>query len=140
MKVFLAIVMILLPLGVMATPAGNVSLSDLQGQWSALPLSGFQASQAFSRTVLKDLGPALVVAHSSADAPGKSEGVSGGEIDLRDVDWDKVKAGKKVAEIKNGNGENDEEEADEEREDEKEDEEEDEGRGSDRLWDCPKLG
>jgi hypothetical protein len=138
MKVFLAIVMILVPWGVMVTPAGSVSLflPDLQAQWSALPLNGFQASQAFPRTFLKDLGPALVVAHSAADALGKSEGESGEEIDLRDVDWDKVKAGKKVAEIKNGNGENDEEEADEE----KEDEEKDEGGGWDRLWDCPKLG
>lgn len=74
----------------------------------------------------------------SDKGPGKG-------VDLRYVDWDKMKAGQKG---KNGNaesGDNGEENGNGEQEDENgqkngEDEQDDGGGGWDRLWNAPKLG
>jgi hypothetical protein len=92
------------------------------------------------------------MAHSTADKPGKDmkpDNGSGPDVDLRDVDWDSMKAEKKGKTAKNGNGKNladvasgdkGDENGDDE-EDEKDDkDEEDGGGGWDRLWDAPKLG
>ena len=146
MKICLIVLVILLPLGVMAAPAGHISLSIpvLSAQWSALPVNSSPASQAVHQCFLKDRVPTLILAHSAADSPGKSEGGPDDDIDLREVDWDKVKAGKKGKDVKNGddkdNGDKDEENGDDEKDDKKDDEEKGEGGGWDRLWDCPKLG
>ena len=148
MKRFFTVLVILLPLGVMAAPAGNGSFPtpDLQTHWSALPVNASPASQAVPQAFLKDRGTTLILAHSAADSPGKSDGGPDDDIDLREVDWDKVKAGKKSknGNLKNGgNGEekgNGEKDGDDEKDDRKDDEEKGEGGGWDRPWDCPKLG
>jgi hypothetical protein len=164
MRLFLAILAILLPLAVMAAQAGSNSLSrvDSQIQWGALPTKASPAQDAVANALFqKDRNASFVIAHSAADSPGKDSKAgngSGPDLDLRDVDWDSIKAGKKGKSVKNGkngniknrdNGEengNGEEEGkngeDEEGEKKGEDEKEkDEGGGGwDRLWDAAKLG
>jgi len=143
MKLWLSMLVILLPLGVMAAPAGYSSFShpDLEALGGTPSLTGAPATQNLSHDSLKDQRPTLILAHSAADAPGKSEGSAEEEIDLREVDWDKVKADKKDKGGKTevGNGDKEEEEAGEEKEEEGEEEKGEEG-GWDRLWDAPKLG
>ena len=141
MKIYLTVVLIVLPLGVMAAavPNGSLSTQNLQE-----PLSGSPDFNAVYRASLSDPQPILLLAHSAADTPGKSEGGDGEEIDLREVDWDKVKAGQKAEEAKKGNGKGDgngngDEEGDEEKEEDNKDEEE-AGGGWDRQWDSPRLG
>jgi hypothetical protein len=153
MRRFCAIAIILLPLAVMAAQAGDNYLlhSDLQAQWGALPTKGSPAHDAGTNALLqKDRKGSFVVAHSAADSPGKdvkADNGSGPDLDLRDVDWDSMKAEKKGKTAKIGNGKNvdkvdngDENGEDEEGEKDDEDKK-DEGEGGwDRLWDAPKLG
>jgi hypothetical protein len=156
MRRFLAITAILLPLAVLATQAGSNSLPrvDSQVQWGALPTKASPAQDAVANAPFqKDRNASFVIAHSAADSPGKGSKAgngSGPDVDLRDVDWDSMKAEKKGKTAKNGNGKNlagvangdkgDENGDDEEDEKDGEDKE-DEGEGGwDRLWDAPKLG
>jgi hypothetical protein len=163
MRRFLAILAILLPLAVMAAQAGDNSQSrvDSQLRRGALPTKGLPAQDAVTRALFqKDRNASFVIAHSAADSPGKDSKTgngSGPDLDLRDVDWDSIKVGKKgktgkngkKGNIKNGdngdekgNGDKDENGEDEEGEKKGEDEKEkDEGGGGwDRLWDAAKLG
>jgi hypothetical protein len=144
MKLWLSMLLILLPLGVMAAPAGNDSFSQgLQAQLGALPMTGSPAHQPLLQGLFpKDTKPVLLAAEGAADAPGKSEGSGEEEIDLREVDWDKIKADKKDKGGKTevGNGEKEEENGDEENDDKAGGGEIDEGGGWDRLWDAAKSG
>jgi hypothetical protein len=149
MRRFCTIAIILLPLAVMAAQAGDNYLlrSDLQAQWGALPTKGSPANNAGTNTLLqKDRNASFVVAHSAADSPGKeakADNGSGPVLDLRDVDWDSMKPGKKGKVVKNGivkNGDNGEENGENEEDEEKSDDEKDGGGGWDRLWDAPKAG
>jgi hypothetical protein len=163
MRRFFAILAILLPLAVMAAQASDNSLSrvDSQVQWDALPTKASPAQDAVANALFqKDRNASFVIAHSAADSPGKDSKAgngSGPDLDLRDVDWDSIKVGKKgktrkigeKGNIKNGdngdekgNGDKDENGEDEEGEKKGEDEKEkDEGGGGcDRLWDAAKLG
>jgi len=149
MKRYFVVLVILLPLAVMAAPVGDISRSvpDLQKQWGGQPQSYSPIHRAFPQVVFQeDPGSSFLVAHSAADSPGKAIEKDSGpsdDLDLRDVDWDKVKAEKKA---KNGNGKNgdngDKNGDEEEEEDEKDEKDEGDGGGGgwDRLWDCPKLG
>jgi len=130
---------ILLPLGVMAAPAGNGSLSfpELESQRGVLSTTGSAPHQ----TLLQDLSckgqvAFLLAAEGAADAPGKS---IGGPDNGGGVKWEDVKeAGKEVGD-EDGNGDEEEANGEEEQED-KEGEEEEGGGGWDRLWDAPRLG
>lgn len=79
MKVFWAVLLILLPLGVMAAPAGDASyfIPVFQGQWSALPVSGSPASQVVHQGFMKGRGPSLILAHGAADSPEDEESGDG---------------------------------------------------------------
>lgn len=115
MKLWLSVLAILLPLGVMAAPAGNSALSfpDLQAQWEDLTQLGASTQSSILRGLFpKGAEPILLAAEGAADKPGESIGgdEEGGE-----------------------EGEEGEEEA-------KEEGGEEEGGGWDRLWDAPKLG
>jgi len=149
MKRFFTVLVILLPLAVMAAQAGGISPSgsDLQGRWDALAVKGLLAHYTVPTASFQEKREAsFVVAHSAPDSPGKAVKKDKGpsdDLDLRDVDWDRVKAGKKVKNGNGKNGDNGEKNGDgEDERDEKEDKDEkDEGGGGwDRLWDAPKLG
>lgn len=149
MKRFLTVLVILLPLAVMAAQAGSISISetDLEGQRGALSVKESPTHYAVPAISFQEKWVApFVVAQNTADSPGKGVKKDDGpsdDWDLRDVDWDKVEAGKKG---KNGNGKNrDDGEKNGDGEDEKDEkdgkDEKDEGDGVwDRLWDAPKLG
>ncbi len=110
MKLWMSVLVILLPLGVMAAPAGNGSFSfpELQAQWDALTGTSSLGDQPLSR----GLRPFLLAAEGAADEPGKS--IGGPE--------------EENGEEEGGDGEKEEKE------------EEGGGGGWDRLWDAPRLG
>jgi hypothetical protein len=152
MKGFFTVLVVLLPLAVMAAHADQTPslVPDVQTQWGAKSPSGSPIHLTFPQAVFhRERASSFAVAHSAADSPGKAidkAGGASGDLDLREVDWDKVKADKKA---KNGNGKNgdngdkngdEEDEADEEDKKDGEDEEEKGAEGWDRLWDAPKLG
>jgi hypothetical protein len=111
MKLWLSVLVSLLPLGVMAAPAGNgsFSLPELQAQWDALTGTSSLVDQPLSR----GLQPFLLVAEGAADEPGKS--IGGPDEENGEEGW----------------GDEEKEEKTEEKEG---------GGGWDRLWDAPKLG
>jgi hypothetical protein len=152
MRRLCAIVTILLPLAVMAAQADGNSFSvpDPQARYTGI---GVQATpDRFLDSIpsfQKSPGTPMVVAHGAADSPGKDvkgpENGAGSDLDLRYVDWDKVKPGAKGkhGSVKNGdNGDKDENVEGEEDEKKGDDEKEknEGGGGWDRLWDTPKLG
>jgi hypothetical protein len=149
MKLWLSVLAILLPLGVMAAPAahGSLSISDLDAQWKAMPVMGSSFDQPLVPALFpRGAEPFLLASEGAADKPGKSIGGPEEEVDLREVDWDKLKAGKKgeadKTEVGNGGeaGEGGEEGEEDEVELNKEGGEEEGEGGWDRLWDAPKLG
>jgi len=152
MKRFFTVLVILLPLAVTAAQAGGISPSgsDLQARWDALAVKGLPAHYTVPTASFQEKWEAsFVVAHSAPDSPGKGVKKDKGpsdDLDLREVDWDKVKAGNKV---KNGDGKNgdngdkngDGEDGEDEKDEKAEKDENDEGGGGwDRLWDAPRLG
>ena len=112
---------------------------------------------SFVNILQKSRSVPFVVAREGTDSPDKfvkkPDNEDGSDLDLRYVDWDLVKAGKKAngnngkTEVKDGNngdnGDNGDKNENDEEGDEKKDREEEEkdgGGGWDRLWDAAKLG
>lgn len=159
MRRFLAILAILLPLAVMAAQAGSnpLTVKDPPADTGRLlsigspdthrpdPQASFQEGH----------GP-LLLAAMNGDPSGKDmknpEKASALKPDLRYVDWDSVKGGKKAQSGKNGkngngkNGEggdesgNGDEDKNTSGDEEKDEDKKDEEGGWDRLWDAAKLG
>ena len=90
MKVFLAIVMILLPLGVMAAPVGHISHSiyGLQAKGSASPENGSLAHGGVPQTSFhKELVSSFMVAHAAADSLSKATDKAGGPSGWTSEKW-----------------------------------------------------
>jgi hypothetical protein len=133
MKKFLGLIAIVLPVAVMAVQPGCNSFAGVNPaaeQW----------------TGVAPIGVADPILHAT---PGLSRAGGGPlllakDIDLREVDWDKVKSGKNgsgddsVGNEMKDDGDDGEEEDGEEEKDDKDGEEE--GGGWDRRWDAPKSG
>jgi hypothetical protein len=150
MKKALFILLVMVPLTVVAVQAyGHLLQSNVQIGKSIAPADISReygdGSQSLSGT---DMISSVRVAHNAPARPFpdvKGNDKSEEDLDLRIVDWDKVKTDKKPGVAPSGkdkNGDNGEENGNGDKEDEEEengDEEKDEG-GWDRQWDAPKLG
>jgi hypothetical protein len=165
MRKFLAVIAILFPLSAPAVQANAYIPSGANSRtasYGAVLMTNAEAS--YNLPIVNSLQSQDPLRLAAADKNGdsgdknvkKPESAPGDDVDLRYVDWDKVKAGKKVgngAGDKGDNGDGDKEGVDDDKggkkfdsedaeEPEKDDEKKDEegGGGFDRLWDVPKLG
>lgn len=121
----------------------SVCTADFHTHWDASPPNGTQAHHTASKAHFGIDRGAVLLAHGAADSPGKDlkkpESEPGDDLDLREVDWEKVRSGGKGKNGNGGNGDKGNGVGEEEDKDEKEGEEE-AGAGWNRLWDAPKLG
>jgi hypothetical protein len=166
MRKFLAIIAILLPLSAPAVQGNSDIPSGVNSRtapYGAVLMTNAEASH--NLPIVNSLQSQVTLRLAAADKNGdsgdknvkKPESAPGTDVDLRYVDWDKVKAGKKVgngAGDKGDNGDGNKESVEgkddtggkkfdneDVEEQEKDDEKKDEGGGGfDRLWDVPKLG
>jgi hypothetical protein len=124
----------------------SLAVMAAQPGYGSLTRTGLAGMHGTGVLPIKALGP-IPYTTSIALPEGRGSFLVAEDIDLRDVDWDKVKVGKNgggdgkdsVNGDKGGNGDDGEDdEKDEETQGEKEEEEE--GGGWDRTWDAPRLG
>ncbi len=160
MKKLFAIVTISFPIMVIAAAlaiSDPIYIPDSSPRQVGMqPETTFDLFSSFVHILQKSRGLFVAMASEGTDSSDKlvkkpnNEG--GSDLDLRYVDWDLVKEGKKAkgdngnTAVKNGNNgdngeknENGEEEGDDKKDGE-EKEKDGEGGGWDRLWDASKLG
>jgi hypothetical protein len=112
---------------------------DTRGGSHGAALTGESASPV-SHTITA-WGKDLLLAHGNIASEGKggarSKDMAGSDLDLRYMDWDRMKA---VNVASNGEASDEAQVQKDEENGNGEEQEEEEGGGWDRLWDSPKLG
>ncbi len=152
MKKSLFILLVMVPLTVVAARAyGHLPQSNSQIGQSITAANVSQGNSAGSQILSGNgVSPSVRVAHNAPARPFpdvKGDNKPEEDLDLRIVDWDKMKADQKPKVAPNGkngdkeeeNGNGDEEEEDGEKENGEDEKDEGDG-GWDRQWDAPKLG